>query len=40
MQIQEIAAKDFSRPEELKTKDLKSVPPYDNPAEPAKKKDK
>ena len=40
VQTYEITAKDSSRPEEPKTKDPKSVPPRDNPAEPAMKKDK
>ena len=40
MQIQGIAAKDFSRSKKPKSKDPKSVPPCDNPAEPAKKEDK
>ena len=40
VQIQGIAAKDSSRPEEPKTKDLKSVPLRNDLAEPAKKKDK
>ena len=40
MQTQETTAKDSSHPEEPKTKDLKSIFPRDNPAEPAKKEDK
>ena len=40
VQTQGIAVKDFSCPEEPKTKDPKSVPPRDDPAEPAKKEDK
>ena len=40
VQTQGTAAKDSSCPKELKTKDPKSVPPRDNPAEPAKKEDK
>ena len=40
VQTQETAAKDSSRPEEPKTKDPKSVPLRDDPAEPAKKEDK
>ena len=40
MQTQKTAAKDFSRPKKPKTKDLKSVPLHDDPAEPAKKKNK
>ena len=33
-------SKDFSYFKEPKLKDLKSAPPYDNMAEPTKKKDK
>ena len=40
VQTQRTAVKDSSRPEESKTKDPKSVPLRDNPAEPAKKEDK
>ena len=40
VQTQKTAAKDSSRLEKLKTKDPKSVPPHDNLAELAKKKDK
>ena len=40
VQTQGITAKDFSRPEKPKTKDPKSVPLCDDPAEPAKKQDK
>ena len=40
LQTKGITAKDSSRPEEPKTKDLKSVPPRDNTAQPAKKEDK
>ena len=40
MQTQGTTAKDFSCPEEPKTKDLKSVPLRNNLAEPAKKKNK
>ena len=40
MQTQETTAKDFSYSEKPKTEDLKSVLPYDNTAEPAKKENK
>ena len=40
MQTQGIIANNFSRLEEFKTKDPKSVPPCDNPVEPAKKENK
>ena len=40
VQTQGTAIKDFSRPEKPKTKDLKSVPLHNDPAEPAKKEDK
>ena len=40
VQTQETTAKDFSCPEKHKTKDLKSVSPRDDLAEPAKKEDK
>ena len=40
VQTQETTAKDSYYLEEPKTKDLKSVPLHDNPAEPAKKEDK
>ena len=40
VQTQGTTTKDFSYLKEPKTKDLKSVPLCDNPAEPAKKKDK
>ena len=40
VQTQETAVKDSSRPEKPKTKDPKSVPLCDDPAEPAKKEDK
>ena len=40
MQIQGITAKNFSHPEESKTKDLKSAPLRDNIVEPANKEDK
>ena len=40
VQTQGTAAKNFSRPKKPKTKDPKSVPPGDDPAEPAKKEDK
>ena len=39
-QTQEIPAKNFSRPEELKTKDPKSILLRDDLAEPAKKENK
>ena len=40
VQIQRTAAKDSSHSKEPKIKDPKSVPPHDNPVEPAKKEDK
>ena len=40
MQTKRIAVKDYSRLEEPKTKDLKSVPLYDDPVEPTKKENK
>ena len=40
VQTQRITTKNSSHPKKSKTKDLKSVPLHDNPAEPAKKKDK
>ena len=40
MQTQRTSVKDYSRSEKPKTKDLKSVPLHNNPAEPAKQEDK